>query len=91
MQICRAPFHELRHYYASLLIDGGEGVKVGQKRLGHASADETPNTYAHLSLDSACWGAAGHPGCVSSGVPDLRRSGTLKPAAARLGQAPYRR
>lgn len=45
-------FHELRHYYASLLIDGGESVKVVQKRLGHASADETLNTYAHLWPDS---------------------------------------
>ena len=40
--------HELRHYYGSLLIDGGESVKVVQKRLGHASAEETLNTYAHL-------------------------------------------
>lgn len=45
-------FHELRHYYASLLIDGGESVKVVQKRLGHASAEETLNTYAHLWPDS---------------------------------------
>ena len=31
-------FHELRHYYASLLIRHGESVKVVQARLGHASA-----------------------------------------------------
>ncbi len=45
-------FHELRHFYASLLIDGGESVKVVQTRLGHATADETLNTYAHLWPDS---------------------------------------
>jgi integrase len=45
-------FHELRHFYASLLIDGGESVKVVQSRLGHASADETLNTYAHLWPDT---------------------------------------
>jgi integrase len=45
-------FHELRHYYASLLIDGSESVKVVQKRLGHGGADETLNTYAHLWPDS---------------------------------------
>jgi len=45
-------FHELRHFYASLLIDGGESVKVVQTRLGHATADETLNTYAHLFPDS---------------------------------------
>jgi integrase len=40
--------HALRHHYASVLIDGGESVKVVQARLGHASAIETLRTYAHL-------------------------------------------
>jgi integrase len=37
-------FHELRHYYASLLIQHGESVKVVQARLGHATAAETLDT-----------------------------------------------
>ena len=45
-------FHELRHYYASLLIRYGESVKTVQSRLGHKSAGETLNTYAHLWPDS---------------------------------------
>jgi integrase len=45
-------FHELRHYYASLLIRPGESVKVVQKRLGHATAAETLDTYSHLWPDS---------------------------------------
>jgi integrase len=45
-------FHELRHYYASLLIRHGESVKVVQSRLGHASASETLDTYSHLWPDS---------------------------------------
>jgi integrase len=45
-------FHSLRHYYASLLIRHGESVKVVQERLGHASATETLDTYAHLWHDS---------------------------------------
>jgi integrase len=45
-------FHELRHYYASLLIRHGESVKVVQARLGHASASETLDTYSHLWPDS---------------------------------------
>ena len=44
--------HELRHMYASLLIAGEESVKVVQTRLGHATADETLNTYDHLWPDS---------------------------------------
>ena len=45
-------FHALRHYYASLLISHGESVKVVQARLGHATAAETIDTYAHLWPDS---------------------------------------
>ena len=47
-----ATFHDLRHYYASLLIRHGESVKVVQARLGHATAAETLDTYAHLWPDS---------------------------------------
>jgi integrase len=45
-------FHDLRHYYASLLIAHGESVKAVQKRLGHKSAVETLDTYSHLWPDS---------------------------------------
>ncbi len=45
-------FHDLRHFYASLLIRHGESVKVVQSRLGHASAAETLDTYSHLWPDS---------------------------------------
>jgi integrase len=40
--------HCLRHFYASLLIRAGCSVKVVQARLGHATASETLDTYAHL-------------------------------------------
>ena len=45
-------FHDLRHFYASLLIRHGESVMVVQARLGHASASETLDTYWHLSPDN---------------------------------------
>jgi integrase len=45
-------FHDLRHYYASLLIRHSESVKTVQHRLGHATAAETLDTYAHLWPDS---------------------------------------
>ena len=44
--------HDLRHFYASLLIRHGESVKTVQARLGHASAIETLNTYGHLWDDA---------------------------------------
>lgn len=44
--------HDLRHYYASLLIAAGLDVKVVQARLRHASAKTTLDTYAHLWPDT---------------------------------------
>ena len=41
-------YHLLRHYYASVLIDAGESVKVVQDRLGHTSAQMTLDIYGHL-------------------------------------------
>ena len=47
-----ARLHDLRHYYASLLIRHGSSVKVVQARLGHASAKETLDVYGHMWPDS---------------------------------------
>ncbi|ACZ31078.1 hypothetical protein Xcel_2060 [Xylanimonas cellulosilytica DSM 15894] len=43
--------HDLRHFYASALIHHGASVKTVQTRLGHSSATETLETYAHLWPD----------------------------------------
>ena len=45
-------FHDLRHYFASLLIASGADVKVVQKRMRHASAMTTLNTCGHIWPDS---------------------------------------
>jgi integrase len=45
-------FHDLRHYFASLLIASGADVKVVQTRMRHASAKTTLDTYGHLWPDS---------------------------------------
>jgi integrase len=44
-------FHDLRHYFASLLIASGLDVKTVQARLRHASAKTTLDTYGHLWPD----------------------------------------
>ncbi len=41
-------FHDLRHTYASLLIEQGENIKYIQTQLGHSSPTVTWNVYAHL-------------------------------------------
>jgi len=40
--------HDLRPYFASVLIRSGASVKVIQARLGHASAKTTLDVYGHL-------------------------------------------
>ena len=45
-------YHDLRHYYASLLIASGADVKVVQARLRHRSAKTTLDVYGHLFPDS---------------------------------------
>ena len=41
-------FHDLRHTYASLLIEQGENIKYIQTQLGHSNPTMTLNVYAHL-------------------------------------------
>jgi integrase len=41
-------FHQLRHFYASLLIESGQSVRTIQDRLGHHSAAITLDVYGHL-------------------------------------------
>jgi integrase len=44
-------YHDLRHYFASLLIAQGADVKTVQARLRHASAKTTLDTYGHIWPD----------------------------------------
>jgi integrase len=44
-------FHDLRHFYASLLIVSGADIKVVHARLRHALAKTTLDTFAHLWPD----------------------------------------
>ncbi|MBF6298030.1 site-specific integrase [Nocardia amamiensis] len=45
-------FHDLRHYYASLLISKGADVKVVQARMRHGSPMTTLGIYTHLWPDA---------------------------------------
>jgi len=44
----RIRFHDLRHTYASLLIDQGEHPKYIQGQMGHSSITVTMDVYGHL-------------------------------------------
>jgi integrase len=45
-------FHDLRHYFASLVIASNLDIKTVQVRLRHANASTTLNAYGHLFPDS---------------------------------------
>jgi len=66
-------FHGLRHFYASLLIRHGESVKVVQKRLGHATAAQTLDTYGHLWSDSDDMTRAAVDSVLGSCAPNVRQ------------------
>jgi integrase len=57
-EIPRIRFHDLRHTFASLLIEQGENIKYIQSQLGHSSPTVTLNVYAHLmkgeNQEAAC-------------------------------------
>ena len=51
-KIPKIRFHDLRHTYASLLIDQGEKPKYIQNQMGHSSINVTFDIYGHLMDDS---------------------------------------
>lgn len=45
----RQRFHDLRHAFATLMIEDGEDLAVVSRILGHADLRTTADTYAHLT------------------------------------------
>lgn len=45
--------HELRHFFASVLLDQGESIKAVAEWLGHSDPSFTLKTYTHLMPSSA--------------------------------------
>lgn len=44
--------HALRHFFASVLLDAGESIKVVSEYLGHSDPGFTLRTYTHVMPDS---------------------------------------
>lgn len=47
---CR--FHDLRHTFASILLNEGESMKVIQELLGHSSISTTMDIYSHVTEET---------------------------------------
>lgn len=47
---CR--FHDLRHTFASILINDGEQMKIVQELMGHSTITTTMDIYSHISSES---------------------------------------
>lgn len=69
-------FHDLRHYFASLLIASGLDVKVVQTRLRHGSATTTLNTYGHMWPDADESARAAIAAAMGARADFLRTSGS---------------
>jgi len=41
-------FHDLRHTFATLMLERGEDIKTIQELLGHADVSTSANTYTHV-------------------------------------------
>ena len=44
----RIRFHDLRHTFASLLIQNGESLTYVKEQMGHSSIQVTVDIYGHL-------------------------------------------
>ena len=45
----RQRFHDLRHAYATLMLEDGEELAIVNGTLGHADLSTTAHVYAHLT------------------------------------------
>lgn len=71
-------FHDLRHYFASLLIASGSDVKVVQARLRHASAKTTLDTYSHMWPDADESARAAVGVVLAARADSLRTNGAVR-------------
>lgn len=72
-------YHDLRHYFASLLIASGLDVKVVQRCLRHASAKTTLDTYGHMFPDKEESARAAVTEVLAARADSLRTKPRLAP------------
>lgn len=78
-------YHDLRHYFASLLIASGADVKTVQARLRHASAKTTLDTYGHIWPDRDESTRAAVGAVIAARAEQTRNSGNAPTQRRRSG------
>ena len=64
----RIRFHDIRHTFASLLLQNGESLAYVKDQMGHASIQTTVDVYGHL-VPGANWNAVNR---LDDAAPALR-------------------
>ena len=85
----RQRFHDMRHAFATLLLDAGEEVAVISKMLGHADYSTTVDVYSHLSTERSRVAAARIDGLLKRARRQPRRP-ARRNCGQNCGQAPVR-
>ena len=47
--VSKVRFHDLRHTFASLMLEAGESPKAIQELLGHSTITTTMDIYSHIT------------------------------------------
>ncbi|WXJ93927.1 Tyrosine recombinase XerC [Neomoorella carbonis] len=82
--IPRVRFHDIRHTFATLLLELGESLKTVQEMLGHSRIAVTSDIYTHVSLDLKRQAAAKLDLLLSAGEKPENNLGTNRAPNADL-------
>ena len=77
---CR--FHDLRHYYASLLIGAGLDIKTVQARMRRDSASTTLDVYGYMFPDTDESARAAVAGALATRADSVRTQGRAGPESS---------
>ncbi len=84
-------FHDLRHSFASLLIEQGAHVKYISEQLGHASVQTTLDRYGHLFDQSYTDESAKLEAALQKALEDASAASTLQALAVQTDAAAFHR
>jgi len=79
-ELRRIGFHDLRHTFASLLIQNGESLAYVKEQMGHHSIQVTVDIYGHLIPGSNKQAVDLKSKVVPTNLPTMKKAGVSTPA-----------